>query len=479
MRNGLLLLLTLSVGCELTTDSPPADTPAPVVDPRWDIDAASHPGEVFGDDDDATDPIGDDDDSTDEEVPVEVVLPDVMADQITLDVIPLPEASPGGFASYGTFEVGSLNPRSYHAPLDDGRIWAGWRTVSGTGTVARIDGDAIDLQVTFPERDVHGLVAIEDGGFGVLLRGLDATDTEGSPLNMWLGRYSATGTEIWTTKLTAGTLIPYHEVGGQTVMGDSRLAYGNDRFVAYYTVYNEANGHHGDQVRYVDANGTMSGQGWDWGCSHSTSQLVSWHPAEDRFVPLCVSDTYPAYGVMAWRDAGRAVFNAGSAENGLVSAVLGGVADRPLGGWIVSFNAVDRPIAPAQGAAIREIDLDGYPVGDTTWLTETYGEQERDTVIARVGPDDGPELYLVGWRVTTEDPQFMLGIIDPTGAFVVEPQNVFDMGIPFADRILWGRRDDSFRRNTDGSVTWTWLGWPNDSIRSFRFALDVVEATTE
>ena len=242
MRHTLLCLLVFLTACAVPDEVPAPEPPATGDDDDSAVVGDDDDSAVVGDDDDSA-AVGDDDDSTEPEPAPVALLPTNMSDQITMDIVPIPEDSPGGFASYGTFEVGSLNPRSFHAPLDDGRIWAGWNAVSGTGYVGRIDGVAIDLEVTFPDRQVHGVVAIEDGGFGVLLRGDDVADTEGSPLNMWLSRHDSSGAPLWMTQLTSGALIPQHN-SGNNVLGDSRLAYGNGRFVAYYTVYDEGSGHH-------------------------------------------------------------------------------------------------------------------------------------------------------------------------------------------------------------------------------------------
>jgi len=49
--------------------------------------------------------------------------------------------------------------------------------------------------------------------------------------------------------------------------------------------------HQGDQMRIVDANGTVqAAPGFQWGCSHSYYERLVWDPAAGRFIAICETD---------------------------------------------------------------------------------------------------------------------------------------------------------------------------------------------
>ena len=122
---------------------------------------------------------------------------------------------------------------------------------------------------------------------------------------------------------------------------------------------------------------------------------------------------------------------------------------------------MERPCCEAHGIALVHLDLDGRPTSDVMWVTDTEGIDERDPVLARVGED----RYLLGWRDTAAD-VFPLLIVDSEANVLVEEADVLE------DGIFWGRRDDSFTTNPDGSVTWISGVTNHATMYAFRFELE-------
>jgi hypothetical protein len=364
--------------------------------------------------------------------------PASLKNQITEVTVALPHPLEEKAGNWCTWGGCSISPRLYHEPLADDRTLVGWTDSAGNGHVSGIS-DTIEHTFDFPVKSIRGLVAHDDGTFAVLLGSSDV---------MSLSKRSEDGCELWTTPLTGEGVFP--EFG----LGDSRLAYGNGLYAAYFTI---GSGHSGDQFTFVNDNGAIQGGGWGWGCSHSLGELVAYHPDLDQFVAVCSSDCYPGKGIIV--NSGHQVYEAEGNCGGSVSAQLGQFA-LGEGSWKLVFNALDRPGYEGHGIALATID-ENYQ-SDFTWLTNTDGSYERDPVIARLGSDGETERYLVGWT-TTDDDTHWLGVIDGAGHFVAGPEEVTSAGV------AWGNRDDSFRTRADGSISWVQGEPTSTGLHIFRF----------
>ncbi len=373
----------------------------------------------------------------------------------------LPEAAKAGYASWGTWEVASLNPRLYLSPLGEDRVLVGFSGESGTGWVAEYDGSELVWSMSFEDREIHGTTPVSDGGFGVLLRGYDESRGLHS---MWLRRYDADRNLMWEENQTDGNRSAYGQ--GSTSLGDSRLEFSGSRFAVYFAYIDEGSGHSMDAYRlvYIDE-GTYYGDVWGTGCSHGMGQLVRTHPENGRFVPVCSSDAYPSPGIYSWHDSGREIYGGAGDGAGAVSAQVGGMA-ATADELIVAFNAEAQDCCDAKGVGVRTIDLDGYATSDVTWLTDTDGAHERDAVVGRIGAQHD-NRYLVGWRQTDDD-SFRLGVIDASGSWQVDPEVV---SVPMGSdpAVQWGRRDDSMRTDDQGRVTWGRLSGSSDNLTWWRY----------
>lgn len=352
---------------------------------------------------------------------------------VTEVTVTLPHPLAAASGNWCTWGWCTVSPRLYHEPLNDGRTLVGWTDASDNGHVSVIgSGGSIEQTFDFPAQSVRGMAAHDDSKFAVLLW------NSGSK-TMWLSKREANGNEIWKTNIN-GSLTNF-----DSGIGDSRLTYGNGLYAAYFAVYGISGwvqGHNGDQLTYVNSSGNIQPGGWDWGCSHSMAELVSYHPALSKFMPVCSSDCYASKGILI-RDS-EVVYPCDGNCGGLVSAQLGQVA---LSGnsWKLVFNALNRPGYAGKGIALATID--GSFQSSYVWLTNTHGDNERDPVIARLGSNLQADRYIVGWK-TINDSVYWLGVINGSGNFLKGPEEVSSAGI------AWGNRDDSFRTRADGSVSW-------------------------
>ncbi len=378
-------------------------------------------------------------------LPILFRSPSGLKNLVTKVTVTLPQPLAATTGSFCTWSHCSISPRLYHEPLADDRTLVGWTDSSGNGHISVISGNAIDRTFDFQAMSLRGLVGHSDGTFAVLL-------WDSGSMIMWLSKRNESGNEIWRTNLNSDIALADFWLGG------SRLAYGNGLYLAYFTVKGTKGGftgHHGDQLTYVDNNGNIQSGGWNWRCSHSMAQLVSYHPDLDQFVSVCSSDCFPSKGILASSQVYKADGNCG----GFVSAQLGQLA-LGEGSWKLLFNALDKPCCQGHGIALATIDANQQ--SSFAWLTNTNGAYERDPVIARLGANVQAERYLVGWT-TTNDKVYWLGVIDGQGNFLAGPDEVTSGGI------LWGNRDDSFRTRADGSISWVQGEPKSTELHLFRF----------
>lgn len=362
--------------------------------------------------------------------------------------IALPQPLAGMSANWCTWSWCSITPRLYHEPLADGGTLIGWTDIDDNGHISVVDRNGVLAQThNFPGMSLRGLVAHDDNRFAILL-------WDPNSKIMWLSQRNADGSEAWTTNID-GALTSFNPG-----IGDSRLAYGDGQYAAYFAVHGDTGwpaGHEGDQLTYISSDGVVLGGGWEWGCSHSMAELVSHHPVLVKFAPVCSSDCYSSKGVLI--NDNQVVYRCDGNCGGLVSAQLGQIS-LAADTWKLVFNALDRPGIVGKGIGLATID--GNFHSSYVWLTDTDGQYERDPVLARLGTDLGSDRYLVGWT-TTNDGKYWLGVIDGSGNFWLGPQDVSPGGVS------WGNRDDSFRTRPDGSVSWVQGDPQSTTLHLYRF----------
>lgn len=355
---------------------------------------------------------------------------------VVAPVFTVPLANCETLVCYTTEGSGALSPRVAHLDANDNLV----------GTLTLEAG-----------LECRGLAAEPDGNFAALLwdDGADA---------IYVSRYDLSGNPRGTpTPLVNGDNSPT-DFG----IGESRLEYGDGRYGAYYHVHSDS-GHEGDTLKWVDAVSGTESTGWSWGCSHSMSNLLRYHPELGDFLPACVTDCYPGTGngdfaqvsiggIYLNHDDSK-VMDVAAGCNGSVAGELGGAAFAPAGYKLV-FNAHQAPTALGQdsydestmnqdiGFASIGSDLSSSPV---VWLTDTSDIDEADASIARWTPaGDTVEQYVVGWSEPGSSMSYQLARVDAAGAFMEGPLDVSAL-------VAWGRRDDPFRRHVNQDVVWAWF----------------------
>ncbi len=388
-----------------------------------------------------------------------------LIDRLDVADVQLPAGIRAGVNNWRIWGTGPLNVAPiFTVPRGDCGTMLGTTTDDGiAATVVLLDdSDAVaDTIVLGQGLELRGLASEADGHFGALLWD-DAAD------RIWVRRYDAAGTEVWSTELTNPDNRP-DDFG----IGDSRLEFGDGRYGAYYHVHSDS-GHEGDTLKWVDAGSGAETTGWSWGCSHSMSNVLRYHPDIARFMPACVTDCFPgtsgdfvtnAIGGIYLNHSEAHVLDVDAGCNGSVAGEIGSAALMP-NGWSLVFNAHQAPATLGQDSydessmnqdvGISMIDSDLTP-GPVVWLTDTPGLNEDDTSIARWTPaGDDAEQYLVGWHEPGAAESWKLARIDPSGAFVEGPVDV-------TGSAHWGRRDDPFRRDLRGDVRWSWADAPGST----------------
>jgi hypothetical protein len=336
---------------------------------------------------------------------------------------------------------------------------SGTATAPVTHVVRLTATDTLDSEiVTETGFECRGLAAGDGGTFGVLLWNDEANADP--PLDtIALRRYDADGMALGTTQLVNADNHPT-DFG----IGESRLEFGNGRYGAYYHVHS-LSGHEGDTLKWVDATSGAETTGWDWGCSHSMSNVLRYNAGAGDFLNACVTDCYPGTdgSNFATDSIGGVYLNnrvkvmdVAAGCNGSVAGELGSAAFSPNGYKLV-FNAHQAPTVLGQDSydtATMNQDIGFASVtgartsGSVVWLTTTPGN-ESDSSIALYQPTDAAEQYLVGW-VEGDGTAYKLALVDGAGAFVEAPIDV-------TATVHWGRRDDPFRRAYDGDVVWAWF----------------------
>ncbi len=232
-------------------------------------------------------------------------------------------------------------------------------------------------------------------------------------------------------------------------------------------------GHEGDALHTLAAATGANATNWQWGCSHSMSELLRFDAAANAILPICVTDCYPGtsggnFGTDSiggvYLENSTKVLDVDGGCNGSVAGELGGAAPGPAG-WKLVFNAHQNPATNGQASySIQTMNQDiGFASIAATktpsavvWLTATSGN-EANASIARWQPnDDTSEQYVVGW---SDASTYQLARVSAAGAVLEGPA---------ATTAMWGERDDPFRTHVNADVVWAWFDAA--AATSFHFA---------
>ncbi len=358
----------------------------------------------------------------------------------------------------------------YTVPYADCGTLVGYTTGSTSMPRARVARlDANDQLVTTYDLGafvMRGLATEGEGHWGALL--WDYKGANSAMNQMIVRRYDKTGNQMFSTGLDNSNVGPT-DFG----IGESRLEFGNGKYGAYYHVHGTnpgyfAYGHEGDQLINVDAASGTAATAWDWGCSHSMSELLRFSPAAGMTLPVCVTDCYPgtsggnfstdSIGGIYLNHSDKKVRDFDAGCNGSVAAELGSAAPG-VAGWKLVFNGHQNAATMGQSSYNKstmnqDIGFVGIAndksVGAIVWLTNTTGMNEANSSIARWQPaGDTAEQYVVGWTSAPTGGTYSLGRLNATGGFMEGPLTI--------TTAKWGRRDDPFRVHLNGDVVWAWF----------------------
>jgi hypothetical protein len=348
----------------------------------------------------------------------------------------------------------------FTVPLADCGTLVGFTTSAGGKVTARVAHfDAADKFVKTmtlaADRELRGLAAEPDGHFAALLWD-DAGD------RIYVGRFDAAGAAGFDTELKNSDNHP-----NAFDIGDSRLEFGGGKYGAYYHVHSDS-GHEGDTLKWISADAGAETTGWGWGCSHSMSAVLRFHPTLATFLPACVTDCYPGtsgdFAVNAqgglYSNNSKKVLDIDGGCNGKVAGELGSAAVS-ADGWKLVFNAHQNPMTKGQTSydaktmnqdiGFAAVTGKAFTAGKVVWLTTTPGVSEANSSIASFSPDgDTTEQYLVGWAEPGTAAKYLLARVDGAGKFVENP-------VDLAGKARWGERDDPFRTQKNKDVLWAWF----------------------
>ena len=412
-----------------------------------------------------------------------------LLDRIVVSSVTAPAAVKPGRSNYRIWGSSSLNISPvFTAPLANCEtlvcITTGTgdtRTTAGTSHayVLRLDAnDTLKATHDLGAYECRGLAAEPDGHFGALLWSVGSSATCADISNsghIYVQRFDATGAPAGSaTELTNAT-GSNPNCPTDWGLGESRLEFGATSYGAYYHVHSQS-GHEGDTLKFVDLTGKETTQ-WDWGCSHSMSNLLRWNTSDKKFMPACVTDCYPgttssdfttgSIGGVYINNRNK-VISVDAGCDGDVAGELGGAAPAPSG-WKIVFNGHQAAATQGQSSySTSTMNQDigfasiasGLTSGAVVWLTTT-STNEADSGIERWRPaGDVAEQYVVGWSEPGSTYKYKLARVDGAGAFLENP-------VDASAKVKWGRRDDPFRAHYDGDVVWAWFDTPSSTTLRF------------
>ncbi|HVJ19861.1 MAG TPA: hypothetical protein VM686_30805, partial [Polyangiaceae bacterium] len=392
-----------------------------------------------------------------------------LLERMRMSDVTVPEGVKEGVDNWRIWGTDSLHVAPvYVSPLGSCETLVCFTTDSGgavTARVARLDANDVLVGAVLdigPGLECRGVAGGPDGQFAALLWD-DAAD------KIFVRSFDLSGAPGFDTELVNADNTP-DDFG----IGESRFEYGAGRYGAYYHVHSTS-GHEGDSLKWVDATSGMEDTEWAWGCSHSMSNALRYHPTLDQFTSSCVTDCYPGTGdgdfeVVSigglYMDGGDSkVIDMDAGCNGSMAGELGTLALAP-NGFKVVFNGHQAPATLGQNSydeSTMNQDIGFSSIaGDLTpsqvvWLTSTPELDEADSSIVPFAPmGEAAETYLVGWSEPGDTMVYKLGRIDAAGAFVEGP-------IDATAAAQWGRRDDPFRSHKNGDAIWAWFDDPGSS----------------
>ncbi len=385
--------------------------------------------------------------------------------RITVTAVTTPAGVMAGASNWRIWGTGSLRvAQVFTVPFADCGTLVGYTTGTSTPTahVARLGAnDVLIATYDLGAFELRGLAAEPDGHFGALLWDMTVT-----PKQLHVTRFDSAGANPRVSPLPDALAAPT-----DFNIGESRLEYGDGKYGAYFHVHGVsgfANGHEGDQLKWVDAATGNVTTGWAWGCSHSMSELIRYEPGANKFLTACVTDCYPGTSGSnfatdsiggVYLDNSRKVLAVDGGCNGSVAGELGGMAPSPSG-WKLVFNSHQNLATMGQSsysASTMNQDIGfatvapGGASGAVVWLTTTAGTEQNSAISAWHPDGESDEQYVVGWaEVSGANRTYRLGRVSGAGSVIEAATDV-------SAKVQWGERDDPFREHKNHDLVWSWF----------------------
>ena len=382
------------------------------------------------------------------------------------------------------------------SPIPSGGSRLAFMGGDGMVHVARLDaGDKLVAASVFglPASDFEDIVADDLGGVVLLSRSAMGGGTLqcGTPSNlcgtppsppipcndMYMVRFNDSA-EAWATKLTTSSAqLPPYSTGpsGPPVYmiwwyaHNGRLASDGTNFAAYYgSAVSVSQGgcvniHQGDEMRVVDPAGRTLTGGFDWGCSHSAFERMTWDGT--KYVTVCNNDSDPGgskTGQMAFAPNLTTIYPVNE-----VNAELGAVIQAGSGGyWLVLSD-----VRPGQSTVAPALD-------DVHLVHTTAGMSDKDITLASdTGLNDraphlaafGSHRMLAAWETSTMTDHLVQ--TDTSRRLYVQALDSATggaLGAPYNVAGVRGSRYQDFRRYPDDSVAYAAPGSTGTKIKIVR-----------
>jgi hypothetical protein len=321
--------------------------------------------------------------------------------------------------------------------------------------------------------------------------------TQASCYDMYMVRFDGSK-ETWATKLTDTTAaLPAYgtsaTAGGNVIFiwseyaHNGRIASDGSNYAAYFgaaitvpgqscltptTLTTGVNIHQGDRMKVVSASGAPQTGGFDWGCSHSGYERLSWDATANRFVTVCKNDlpTQGKSGRLAFAPSPTTIYPVD-----LYYSDLGSVLPAGGGGyWVVTSDIRAGQTANSNGLA--DIHLlhvpsvsSATPDHDLKLVSDT--QNDRAPHLAAYGSN----LLVAAWEESTmagdlmqSDPnrKLYVQILDKTTGAAPTGSTSASAG-PLNVSVLGSRYQD-FRAFPDGSVAYPAPGSTGTKIKILR-----------
>jgi hypothetical protein len=323
--------------------------------------------------------------------------------------------------------------------------------------------------------------------------------TAASCYDMYMVRFDGT-TETWATKLTdtSATLPAYGTSangGGNVIFiwseyaHNGRIAFDGTNYAGYFgaaitvpgqscvgssTMTTGVNIHQGDRMKVVNGSGVLQTSGFDWGCSHSGFERVTWDPATKKFIAVCKNDapTGSKSGRLAFAPNTTTILPVDLNYSNLGSVL-------PAGGggyWVISSDIRTGQTANANGLAdveLLHVASTSAPTPDKNITLVSDGANDRAPHLAAYGEG----LLLAAWETSTSTGdlaqndskrQMYIQILDSnTGAPPSGSSTTSAGPLKLSPNVLGSRYQD-FRAFPDGSVAYPAPGSSATKIKVLR-----------